>query len=89
LSSSFSSRPTWTPTAPNSSFPPTPPTFSPKEHLTTQHSHHNGTLLRDRRCLWHPKQAALLFVMATLVVLSKSHLLNNGNLTLIFMTPTR
>ena len=45
LTSSFSSRPTWTPTAPHSTFPPTPPTFlqTPPDHTNLTPQRHNLT----------------------------------------------
>ena len=58
--------------------------------LTTQTLHLNDTLSpRDRRDLCHHLWEVLQSTKATLVVPSKSRQWNNGNRTLIFMTPTR
>ena len=90
VTSSFSSRPTWIPTAPHSSFPPIHLQLFHKHLRITQFLHLNATTLRrDRRCLWHHLLALLRFERATLAVQLIFHQWTSGNRTSIFTTPTR
>ena len=89
LTSSFSSRPTWTPTASHSTFPPTPPTFlqTPPDHTNLTPQQHNLTP-RSPRPMASPLGSSPIRE-ATLVAPLKFHRWNYGNRTSTFTTPTR